>query len=220
MVVFLYLGANYAYHQVLPMWEMAALKETPVATAFATRLVGSVGRVIMSGAIMCSVFGALNGNLLVGPRVLYAMGEDGLVPRGLGAIHSRFHTPALAILATAGWSVLLVLGLALLSKSGAIPEKVDHFDVLTNFAMFGAMSLETLAITTIFIFRRTLPNADRPYRCWGYPVVPALYLIMPALALRNMFIDPTLRLPARAGVGFIVLGLVMYFAFLYRGNRK
>jgi len=220
IVTALYLGANFAYHQVLPMWEMAGLKETPVATAFAVRLVGGVGVVVMSGAIMCSVFGALNGNLLVGPRVLFAMGEDGLVPRGLGAIHPRFHTPALAILATAAWSIALVLAVALLTEWNVISRKVDHFDVLTNFAMFGAMTLESMAIATIFVFRRTLPNAPRPYRCWGYPVVPTLYLIMPALVLRNMFIDESLRLPAWSGVGFIAVGLLVYFAFLDRAKPK
>src|SRR5262249_6765944 len=76
----LYLGANVDYHLVIPQTEMRDLKSTTVATEFCLRLLGSIGAVVASGAVMCSVFGALNGNLLVGPRLLYAMGQDRLAP--------------------------------------------------------------------------------------------------------------------------------------------
>src|SRR5262249_9858423 len=92
IVIALYLGANLAYYLVIPWGEMAGLKDTTVATVFSLRLLGPVGAVAMSAAVMCSVFGALNGNLLVGPRLLYAMGEDGLVPAALRAVHPRYHT--------------------------------------------------------------------------------------------------------------------------------
>lgn len=81
IIIFLYLGANLAYYLVLPRTEMALMKATPVATVFSLRLLGPIGAAVASAAVMCSTFGALNGNLLVGPRLLYAMGEDGLAPR-------------------------------------------------------------------------------------------------------------------------------------------
>ncbi len=221
----LYLGANLAYYRVLPIPEMAALKETPVATAFGHRLLGAAGVIAISAAIMCSVFGALNGNLLVGPRLLYAMGEDGLAPRALRRVHPRYHTPALAIAVMTGWSCLLVLGVAFLTRTlpylagqlhfdrlaaalGSLEGK-DHFDILTDFAMFGAVIFETMAVATIFVFRRLYPKAERPYRCWGYPVVPVVYMVIPAFILGNMFLHQ--RLEAGVGVVFIASGAIVYW---------
>lgn len=212
LIVFLYLGANLAYHMVLEPAEMATMKTTPVATEFSLRLVGPVGVLIMSAAVMTSVFGALNGNLLVGPRLLYAMGQDGLAPRVLSEVHPRYRTPALAILIMAGWASLLVLTIAVLTELGALDPRKSHFDTMTDFAMFGAVTFETLAVSTIFVFRRKLPDAERPYRCWGYPVVPALYLVLPALVLGNMFVNQ--QAEAAGGVLFVGLGALVYWVAL------
>jgi amino acid transporter len=205
VVMALYLGANFAYARVLPQEQMANVKDTTVATEFSVRLLGPVGAVIMSAVVMCSVFGALNGNLLVGPRLLYAMGEDGLAPRALGRAHPRYRTPVLATLVLAGWSMLLVVAVAVVSSEGK-----SAFDTLTDFAMFGAVIFETMAVLSIFVFRRRRPDAERPYRCWGYPVTPALYVLLPALILGNFFVNQ--RLEALAGVGFIALGVTVYYA--------
>jgi basic amino acid/polyamine antiporter, APA family len=215
IIIALYLGANVAYHLVIPQGEMAALpKDTPVVTEFSLRLLGSVGALLASAAVMCSVFGALNGNLLVGPRLLYAMGEDGLAPRALGNVHPRFHTPAVAILIMAAWAALLVVAVGILIQTEILSPDKSHFDVMTDFAMFGAVIFDTMAVSTIFIFRRRLPHAERPYRCPGYPVVPALYMILPAMVLGNMFINQ--QVEALTGVGFIVLGAIVYQLFLRR----
>ena len=125
-----------------------------MVAGFGRRLLGSLGVLFASAAVMFSVFGALNGNLLVAPRLLYAMGEDGLAPRALGAVHPRFHTPARAILVMAGWSTVLVLASAALMRfplpildPGFFtldlnpPPGKALFDILTDFAMFGALSL-------------------------------------------------------------------------------
>src|SRR5205814_3106460 len=84
IVIFLYLGANLAYYLIIPQPEMAMVKDTTVATVFCKSLLGPIGVAVMAAAVMCSTFGAVNGNLLVGPRLLYAMGEDRLAPRFLG----------------------------------------------------------------------------------------------------------------------------------------
>ncbi len=214
VVMALYLGANLAYYQVLTSAEMAAMRETPVATAFSQRLLGSAGVLLMSAAIMVSVFGALNGNVLVGPRLLYAMGEDGMVPRALGAVHPRYRTPALAILVLAVWSCLLVVGVAVLTDLGVLSRDKSHFDVMTDFAMFGSVTFETLAVSTIFVFRWKLPRVERPYRCPGYPLVPALYLVLPALVLGNMFVNQ--QAEAAGGVAFVLLGALVYWIFVAR----
>jgi len=175
---------------------------------------------------MCSVFGALNGNLLVGPRLLYAMGEDGLAPRALGSIHPRYQTPAAAIAVLTVWAVLLILVVAVLTASPILPVRTEqgdwkvgvppldptksHFDRLTDFAMFGAVIFETLAVTSIFVFRWRLPHVERPYRCPGYPVVPALYVVLPLFVLVNMFFAQPFE--ALTGLVFIALGALLYFA--------
>jgi basic amino acid/polyamine antiporter, APA family len=208
IVITLYVGVNLAYYLVIPRAEMAGLKDTTVAAEFSLRLLGPLGAAAASAAVMCSVFGALNGNLLVGPRLLYAMGEDGLAPRALSVVHARYRTPALAILVLASWSALQILTVAFLTRVGWLAESKSHFDRLTDFTMFGAVIFETLAVASIFMLRRRWPNAERPYRCLGYPVVPALYMILPLWVLVSMFINE--RAEALAGVGFIVLGAAVY----------
>jgi amino acid transporter len=211
IIIALYLGANLAYYLIIPQTEMGALPKTmTVATEFSLRLLGPLGAAAASAAVMCSVFGALNGNLMVGPRLLYAMGEDGLVPRRLHAVHPRYRTPALAILVMAAWSCLLVVGVAALTDVGVLNPKKSHFDILTDYAMFGAVIFETMAVVSIFVFRWKRPDAERSYRCWGYPVVPALYVLLPAFVLGSTFVNEPLE--AASGVAFILLGVVTYFA--------
>src|SRR5262249_8319806 len=145
IVVALYLGANLAYYLMVSGPEMAVKgKETSVATIYALRLLGDLGAAAVSAAIMCSAFGALNGNLLVGPRMLFAMGEDGLAPRWLRSVHPGWGTPAAAIAVYAGWGSLQVLAVAVLTELRVLDPKKSHFDMLTDFAMFGAVIFETM----------------------------------------------------------------------------
>lgn len=222
-VIFLYLGANFAYYLILSQPEMAAVGEdTTVATVFSQRLLGPIGAAAASAAIMASTFGALNGNLLVGPRLLYAMGEDRLAPRALGAVHPRYRTPALAILVMASWAALLVVAGSLLTRNrlpvadlGAfqldlnVPADKSLFDVLTDFAMFGAILFETLAVATIFVFRWKYPDVERPYRCPLYPWVPGLYVLLLIPVIVNTFAKH--RIESLVGVGFIGVGAAVYF---------
>ena len=273
-IVFLYLGVNLAYYFVLPGTQMKALPEnTTVAAEFCRLLLGPGWGSLASVAIMCSVFGALNGLLLVTPRMLFAMGEDGLAPAALRRIHPRYHTPATAIWVLAAWASILVLSVAVLKNTGLVEKpwfevtdkslaklhdegmpaavvakletlkgkefgeesfreeltrvvNVDNeeqtmvlkrcegaitsvFDLLTNFAMFGAVIFETMAVMAIFVLRRKMPLAPRPYRCWGYPVVPALYVILPACVLANMFIKQ--QREAWTGTVFILTGVAVYY---------
>lgn len=221
IVMFLYLGANFAYYLIIPQDEMKLLTKTTVATDFSLRLLGPIGAAAASAAVMISVFGALNGNLLVGPRLLYAMGEDRLAPSTLGAVHPRYHTPAIAIMIMAIWAGILVMWGAAMTQyrlpvfeiAGQsidlnVPEKKALFDILTDFAMFGAVTFETMAVASIFMFRWKYPNAERPYRCWGYPFVPALYVMIMAAVLSSMFINQPSE--AAAGVSFVAVGIVVY----------
>jgi amino acid transporter len=232
LVTLLYLGANVAYYQIMTHGEMKALPETTtVATEFCRRLLGVTGGAMAAAAVMCSAFGALNGNILVGPRLLYAMGQDKLAPAGLSAVHPRFHTPALAIMVVTVWSGLLVLGGAALTQFRLpvwdlsatreinlnLPPGKALFDVLTDFAMFGAVTFETLAVAMIFVFRWKLPNAERPYRCIGYPVVPAIYVaVLTAVAISTMINQIT---EAAIGLGFVAVGTAVY-GLIHRFGKR
>lgn len=227
LLIALYVGANVAYYLVIPQPQMKELHNTPVATEFSLRLLGRPGGILTAAAIALSVFGALNGNILVGPRLLYAMGEDGLAPHRLSSLHRTYRTPALATAITCGWSCLMVLIVGLLLQNPLptwslggrtidlnLPAGKAPFDVITDFAMFGAIALETLAVLSVFVFRYTRPDAPRPYRCIGYPVVPAIYgLVMLAVWL-NMFTKQTEE--SLTGLGFMLVGGLIYAAFLRR----
>jgi basic amino acid/polyamine antiporter, APA family len=212
----LYLGANLAYALVLTPTELVNEKNKVTVAAFGRALLGPAGLAAASAAVMVSTFGALAGSLLVGPRLLYAMGEDRLAPRVLGEVHARYRTPAVAILVLAGWAAFLVVAVGLLGAVGVLdPAKRDYFDVLTNFVVFGAVVFETLALSTIFVFRRRLPGAERPYRCPGYPWVPAAYILVMALVLVTLFVESPVE--SFAGLGFIAAGVGVYYLFFHRG---
>jgi basic amino acid/polyamine antiporter, APA family len=219
-IIVLYCSVNAAYHLVVPRAEMADLKiggVTPVASLFATRLLGPLGLLLASAAIMTSVFGSLNGNLLVGPRLLYAMGQDGLAPHGLCQLHSRWGTPAAAVAALTIWSVLLVLGMAVLVNTDILKKSI--FDGLTDWAMFGAVSFETMAVASIFVCRRQFPleTVQLPYRCWGYPWLPIFYVTVMAAVLVNMFVTDLLQ--SLSALGLIVVGAIVYLLVFWRGTQ-
>lgn len=204
IIILLYLSVNLAYLLTIPSAEIARLSGRTVAGEFAYRVLGRIGLMLASAAIMISVFGALNGNLLVGPRLLYAMGQDGLAPRALSRLHPRFQTPAAAEAVLTGWSIVLVVACYFL------PGSKDPFDVMTDFAMFGALSFETSAVASIFVFRARYPKSEvsLPYRCPLYPVLPAVYVVALGAVLFNMF--RTQQQEALTGVGFILVGAVVY----------
>ena len=161
------------------------------------------------------------------------MGRDGLAPRSLSRLHPRYETPALATAVLAGWSILLIVGVGFLTTNRLktidpgdwspwivnpnLPVGKSPFDVLTDFAMFGALSFETSAVASIFVLRRRFPvsSVKLPYRCPLYPVLPAVYVLALATILANMFQSQ----PAEAltGVGFIAVGAIVY---QFVGRRK
>lgn len=224
IVIALYVGANLGYYLIVPRSEILQFgKDTPVATLFSRKLLGAAGGAIASAAIMISVFGALNGNILVGPRLLFAMGEDGLAPRWLHGLHARYQTPAGATVVMCGWASMIVLLVAAAFQLGVFgaPEAAGSkppFDVITDFAMFGAIALETLAVLAVMVFRWRNPAAERPYRCLGYPVVPILYALVMAAVWLNMFIKQ--RAESLTGIGIVVAGTVVYLLFLQNQRRS
>jgi len=231
-IIVLYVSANFAYYLVIPRNEIIALHDRTVAVEFGLRLLGSIGGLLASTAVMISVFGGLNGNLLIGPRLLFAMGRDGLIPRVLGQMHSRYQTPLIATTVLTFWTVLLIVCVSLLvqfrlpplelgsqSFDLNLPEGKDPFDVITDFAMFGAISFETLGVASIFILRRRYPKSQvpLPYRCPFFPILPAVYVLAMAAVLFNMF--TTQRAESMTGLGFILVGAIAYGVYFSRRER-
>jgi len=161
-IVVLYLGANLAYHYMMPV-DVMATQKAAVAVRVMTDVVGSAGGAVIGFCIVGSVLGALSGNVLAKPRVSYAMAKDGLAFRVLGHSHPRFGTPDLAIAAQAGVAILLVLVLR-------------DFDKLTTYFIVVEWFALIFAVAAVFVLRRKLPDAPRPFRTPGYPWVPLVFV--------------------------------------------
>ena len=152
----------------------------------------------ISVLVMCSIFIALNGNALTGPRAYFAMARDGLFPATLCRIHPRFQTPAHAVDRAGGWAILLtVAGTTLIlipppEAGGRLPgpirlawtklHQTPLYDVLYTYVIFGATLFTMLAIASVFVLRARRPDLPRPYRTWGYPATPLLYIVRLARA--------------------------------------
>ena len=188
---------------------------------------------------MCSTFISLNANALTGPRSYFAMAREGLLPRVLGRVHPRFKTPANAILAQGLWSIVLtLLGTALImvpppeiAQAASSPllspilsawaklNKTPLYDLLLTYVIFGANLFYLLAITSVFVLRVKHADLPRPYRTWGYPWTPLLYVAAALLLLGNMLVDEQSRVQALVGLGLIVLGIPAWAILRRRGSR-
>lgn len=231
-LIALYLGMTLVYHLVLTVPEVAASStdkgaEKAVAAEFCRQLLGTKGVVAISLLVMCSTFISLNGNALTGPRAYFAMARDGLFPMGLCRVHPRFMTPANSIMAQGTWAILLTIaGTAMIvapppSAESGLPgpllaawtklNQTPLYTVLYTYVIFGANVFYTLAIASVFVLRIKRPDLPRPYRAWGYPLTPLLYVVASFLLLGNML----RQTPAEslAGVLIIVLGLPAYLVF-------
>src|SRR6266566_7340985 len=194
IIIGLYLLANTAYLAVLPVDEIRHSKL--VAADVADKLMGVAGVAFVSVAVMISTFGTLNGSVMTGSRVLFAMAADGLLFKPIAIIDRRFQTPSLAITLEAGLGVVFVL-------LGTFEQLADTF--VTAIVPFYA-----LAVAAVFILRRR-PDYDPPFRVPGYPVVPAIFIIATILLLGNAIVDPTSRVPTLAVLGVILLGIPIFF---------
>lgn len=202
IVVVLYLAINLAYLYVLPIVEMAASKL--VAADAATKVFGPVGATIISGAVMLSAFGALNGSTITGPRILYAMADDGLFFKPIAYVHPRFKTPAAAIALCAALGVAYVM-----SRS---------FEQLADAFIIGIWPFYALAVGAVFVLRRQRPDLHRPYKTVGYPFIPLAFLLASILMLANSVIEePRSTL---LNFGIILIGIPVYYAWMRMRKEK
>jgi len=168
-IVTLYIGANLAYLYVMPVGVMAQQKEA-IARTVMTAIAGPAGGTLIMLAIMTSIFGALNGNLLAKPRVAYAMGRDGLTFAFLGKIHPRWSTPWPAQLIVSVVAIIMVLALQ------------DYDSLITYFVVVEWAAL-IFAVGAVFVLRSKMADAPRPFRTPAYPWVPAFFLVGTVIGL-------------------------------------
>jgi APA family basic amino acid/polyamine antiporter len=238
VLIAVYVTMTVAYHFVLPMGEMKEIAsiaakekgvEKAVAAVYCQTLLGRRGVVAISVLVMCSTFIALNGNALCGPRAYFAMARDGLFPARLCKVHHRFQTPANAIVAQGIWAIFLtVAGTALIlvppsAAAGRIPslllaawEKLNQtplYDVLLTYVIFGATVFYMLAIASVFVLRVRRPDLPRPYRTFGYPLTPLVYVAAALFLLGNMVSDRQSQVQSLAGLAIILVGVPAYWLF-------
>jgi amino acid transporter len=193
VIVAVYLLLNVAYLYVLPLEVMA--ESDLVASDAAYSAMGGMGASVVGALVMLSTFGALNGTMMSGPRVFFALGQDRLFFGRFGAIHPKGKTPHIAVLTAT------ILGICFVS--------VRTFEELAEAFILGLWPFFMLAVFAVFRFRKTRPNAPRPYRTWGFPVVPALFLAVSATMLLNaLFAQPV---SALYSFGVILSGVPVYW---------
>jgi APA family basic amino acid/polyamine antiporter len=195
----IYILAQLAYLYVLPASAIA--KSDRIAADAIALVVGPIGASIISFIILFSIMGATNQNFLCSPRVYYAMAKDGIFFKELASIHPKFLTPHISIIAMGVWSMVLILFFG-------------TFERLFTYVIFGQWIFFGLTVAAVIILRRKKPDMPRPYKTWGYPVTPLVFI------LAALFIAVSTVLTqfwnAMAGLGIILLGLPF---FLYWKNK-
>lgn len=194
IVTILYLSANVSYIFVLPMDGIQHAAEDRVGTAAAQMIFGVNAAAIMAVAIMISTFGCTNGLILAGARVYYAMAHHGLFFKKIGELN-KHGVPANGLILQGIWAAVLTL-------SGTYGNLLDY-------VIFAALLFYVLTVAGIFVLRRKRPDAARPYKAWGYPVMPALYIVLATLIMIDLLIyKPAYTWP---GLGLVLTGLPVYF---------
>ncbi len=193
IVVIVYMLVNVAYLYVLPIEKMA---QSPLVAATAAEFVfGSKGAILISIAVIISTFGALNGNILSTARVCFAMSRNNMFIKSLDKIHPRYATPHTSLVAQGLWSCLLVL-------SGT-------FDTITDYVMFASWLFYMLGAYGVIVLRKKMPDVPRPYKVWGYPYTPMIFVIFSFLFLVNTLVSDYEN--AAMGLLLILLGLPFYY---------
>ncbi|HUL46105.1 MAG TPA: amino acid permease [Steroidobacteraceae bacterium] len=194
-VALVYLLVNLAFIYVLPLPQMAGSKL--IATTVATRipLLAGIGTGLIAGLVMLATFSGLNASMMVGARIFYAMGDRGLLFRAVARVSPRFDTPSVAIVICTALGVVYVLE--------------NDFAQLADKFILGIWPFYALTVAAVFVLRRRRPELPRPYRVWGFPVVPALFLLASAGMVANALVTD----PVNTGITLLIisLGLPVYW---------
>ena len=196
-IILVYLLINFAYIYLVPLPEMAASPLVAATAAERIPLFAGAGGAVVSGVVMVSCLGGLTGSMMTGPRIFFAMADRGLFFRTVARVSPRFQSPSVAIWLATALGVVYVL--------------FNDFQQLADKFILGIWPFYTLAVAAVFVLRRTRPDMPRPYRTWGYPVVPLLFL----LASLGMVLNALLTDPVNTGItfGIILVGIPVYYVW-------
>jgi len=203
LIVAIYVTVNAAYLYLVPIEEMAA--SPLIASTAADRIPALAGRggAIIAVVVMLSTFSSVNGSMMTSPRIFFAMADRGRFFRGLARVSPRFESPAAAIWLATGLGVTYVL--------------FSNFQQLADRFVLGIWPFYIMAVIAVFVLRRRAPGLERPYRAFGYPVIPAVFL----LASTGMVVNGLVTDPVNTGItlGIIAAGIPVYFGMAGRARR-
>ncbi len=213
VVILLYLLTNLSYLLTLPLPAIQHAPSDRVATAVLEAIAPGWGGVLMAGAIMISTFGCVNSLVLAGPRVYYAMAQDGLFLKGAASLNGA-KVPGRSLLIQGIWACLLVLPRTFNSETG---QYGNLYSNLLDYVISAALIFYVMTIAGVIRLRMARPNMERPYRAWGYPVVPLIYIVGATVILLALFAyRPSSTWP---GLVIVLCGLPIYFAVRGRGRN-
>jgi basic amino acid/polyamine antiporter, APA family len=211
LVVVFYVLANLAYVAVLPLSEIQHAPQNRVAVAVMNGIFGRPGALAMAAAIMISTFGCNNGLILAGARVYYAMARDGLFFQRTATINRR-DVPAAALVAQAIWTILLTLPRTVIvdPASGAVSYG-NVYTQLLEYIVSADLVFYVLLVVAVIVLRKKRLDADRPYRTWGYPIVPIVSVILAGF----LIVDLAWLAPTTSGIGYVLVltGIPVYFVW-------
>jgi basic amino acid/polyamine antiporter, APA family len=203
-VVLLYLGLNLVYLYAVPIDGIANGAQSEIAMVAADVLLGPIASRLLGALAVVVLIGSLSAMTVAGPRVYFAMARDGAFFSAAARVHPRFHTPWVAITAQAVWSSLLVL--------------TNTKDQLAEYTGFAVLLFSAFAVSSVFILRRRHPDEPRPFKAWGYPIAPALFVIA-SLAITGAAIAGRPG-PSLWGAGIIAAGIPLYLVLRSRQSRS
>ena len=201
VVLVVYLLINAAYLRALPLPQLAASKS--IASDAATVVMGRAGASVVAALVMLSVFGTLNGSILSSPRVFYAMAEDGLFFRTVGKVHAQYETPYVAIAFIVVIAVIYVL--------------LRDFMQLAEAYVLGIWPFLALAAIGLYILRKQRPDFPRPYKAWGYPLIPALFVLGTFIVVVNSLYAQFWS--TAASILITLVGVPLYYLWLWWQRR-
>jgi APA family basic amino acid/polyamine antiporter len=212
IVVVLYVLANMAYIASLSLAEIQNAPQNRVAVAMMRAVFGTPGVLAMAAAIMISTFGCNNGLILAGARVYYAMARDSLFFRKVGTTN-RFHVPAFALIVQAIWTALLTLPRTVTTSPQSGGRTFGNvYTQLLEYIVSADLVFYVLLVAAVMVLRSKIPGAERPYRTWGYPLVPILSIALAAL----LILDLAFLAPSTSGIGILIVSTGVPVYFLWR----
>ncbi len=226
LVSLLYVLTNLAYLVTLPLAAIRGASEDRVATAVLEAILGRGGASIMAVAIMISTFGCNNGLILAGARVYYAMSRDGLFFRAAGRLN-RWRVPGVGLAIQCVWASLLVIprtrlrdasGALVVDKATGAPQYGNLYTNLLEYVVFAALVFYLITLIGLFVLRRKRPDAERPYRVWGYPAVPLFYVLGTSLVAVALLLYRTQT--TWPGLLFVLAGIPVYFLWRRRTDAR